>query len=44
MGSYLSRRLLYMVPTLLVVSIIIFGLVRMVPGDIIDQIVAEMAT
>lgn len=44
MGSYLSRRLLYMVPTLLVVSMIIFGLVRMVPGDVIDQIVAEMAT
>ncbi|MDA0790888.1 MAG: ABC transporter permease [Proteobacteria bacterium] len=43
MGSYLARRLLYMVPTLLVVSIIIFSLVRMVPGDIIDQMVSEMA-
>jgi peptide/nickel transport system permease protein len=43
MGSYLARRLLYMVPTLLVVSVIIFGLVRMVPGDIIDQMVSEMA-
>ena len=43
MGSYLARRLLYMVPTLLVVSVIIFGRVRMVPGDIIDQMVSEMA-
>ncbi len=43
MGSYLARRLLYMVPTLLVVSVIIFSLVRMVPGDIIDQMVSEMA-
>ena len=43
MGSYLTRRLLYMIPTLLVVSVIIFSLVRMVPGDIIDQMVAEMA-
>jgi peptide/nickel transport system permease protein len=32
-----------MVPTLLVVSVIIFSLVRMVPGDIIDQMVSEMA-
>ena len=44
MGNYLARRLLYMIPTLLVVTIIIFGLVRMVPGDIIDQMVAEMAS
>lgn len=43
MGSYLARRLLYMIPTLLVVSVIIFSLVRMVPGDIIDQMVSEMA-
>jgi peptide/nickel transport system permease protein len=43
MGGYLWRRLAYMVPTLLVVSVIIFSLVRMVPGDIIDQMVAEMA-
>ena len=43
MGSYLTRRLLYIVPTLFVVSIIIFSLVRMVPGDVVDQMVAEMA-
>ncbi|MEM7016466.1 MAG: ABC transporter permease [Pseudomonadota bacterium] len=43
MGSYIARRLLYMIPTLLVVTIIIFGLVRMVPGDVIDQMVSEMA-
>lgn len=43
MGSYLARRLIYTIPTLLVVTIIIFGLVRMVPGDVIDQMVSEMA-
>ena len=43
MGAYLARRLLLMIPTLLVVTIIIFLLIRMIPGDIIDRMIAEMA-
>jgi len=31
-----------MIPTLWMVTIIVFMLVRMVPGDVIDQIIAEM--
>jgi peptide/nickel transport system permease protein len=44
MGSYIAKRLLYMVPTIFVVTVIIFSLVRMVPGDIIDQMISEMAS
>jgi len=34
MGTYIIRRVLLMVPTLLVLSLIIFGLMRVLPGDV----------
>ncbi len=36
MARYLTRRLLLMVPTLLAVAVIIFVLVRVIPGDIVE--------
>ena len=36
MARYLTRRLLLMIPTLLVVAVIIFVLVRVIPGDIVE--------
>ncbi len=36
MARYLSRRLLLMVPTLLAVAVLIFVLVRVIPGDIVE--------
>lgn len=33
MGSYVSRRVLEMVPTLLILSMIVFGVMHLVPGD-----------
>ena len=36
MREYIIRRLLLVVPTLLLVSVVIFGLMRMVPGDVVD--------
>ena len=33
MGRYTARRLLEAIPTLIFVSIVVFGLIRMAPGD-----------
>jgi len=43
MRAYVIRRLLLMVPTLGLVTIIVFLLVRFIPGDVIDMMLAEMS-
>ncbi len=39
MRAYIIRRLLLMIPTLLLVSLIIFFMMRFIPGDILDLMV-----
>ena len=41
MWTYLARRLLLAVPTLLGASIIVFAMVHLAPGDPIDLMVGE---
>jgi peptide/nickel transport system permease protein len=41
MRAYLLRRLLLLVPTLLFASIIVFVTVRLVPGDVVDLMMAQ---
>ena len=41
MRNYIVRRLLLMIPTLLIVSLIIFFLIGLIPGDIIDAMMAS---
>ena len=41
MGAYLTRRLLALVPTLLLASIIVFVTIRMIPGDVIDLMLSQ---
>lgn len=41
MQRYIFRRLLLMIPTLLGVTMIVFTIVRAVPGDVVDQITGE---
>jgi len=41
MGAYLARRLLALVPTLLVATVIVFITIRMIPGDIIDLMMSQ---
>jgi len=41
MRAYIIRRLLLIIPTLLLVSIMVFLLVRFIPGDVIDLIMEE---
>lgn len=43
MQSYIIRRFLLLIPTLLIVTVIVFLLIRFVPGNIIDKMAAEQA-
>ena len=42
MRAYLIRRLLLLIPTLLILSIIVFLSVRFIPGNIVDAMVAQI--
>jgi len=44
MSSYLVRRLLLVIPTLLLASFIVFSMIRLIPGDVVNQMVMERAT
>ncbi len=44
MTSYIIKRLLLLIPTLLIVTIIVFALVHLVPGDAVDVIEASLQT
>ena len=41
MRVYIIRRLLLMIPTVFIVSLIIFFLVRLIPGDVVDAMLAD---
>jgi len=41
MRAYIIRRLLLLIPTMFIVSFIIFFMIRLIPGDIIDAMVSQ---
>ncbi len=41
MKAYIIRRLLALLPTLLFTSLIVFGSIRLIPGDVIDLMLGE---
>lgn len=41
MQAYIIRRLLALIPTLFFASLIVFSVVRMIPGDIIDMMLSQ---
>ncbi len=43
MGKYIIRRLLLLVPTIIGVTILVFLLIRLMPGDVVQQISGETA-
>ena len=43
MRVYLIRRLLLIIPTLFIVTVVVFATVRFIPGDVIDLMVSEIA-
>ena len=40
MQAYILRRLLLIVPTMIIVSLIVFATIRLIPGDVIDYMVS----
>ena len=40
MRAYILRRVLLVIPTLFVVSIIVFGMIRLIPGSVVDAMLA----
>ncbi|SNS60826.1 ABC transporter permease [Antarctobacter heliothermus] len=42
MGSFILRRVLYMIPTVFLVSIVTFVIIQLPPGDYLDSLAAEM--
>lgn len=43
MGSFILRRVLYMIPTVFLVSIVTFIIIQLPPGDYLDSLAADMA-
>lgn len=41
MRTYIIKRLLLMIPTLLIVTLIVFFMSRMIPGDVVDLMLSE---
>ncbi len=41
MGAYILRRLLALIPTLILASIIVFVTIRLIPGDVIDLMLSQ---
>ena len=41
MGYYIVKRLLQLIPVLLLVSIIVFSLIHIIPGDVVDVLMGE---
>jgi len=42
MRQYLIRRILLMIPTLFLVSVVVFLTIRLIPGDVIQLMAIEM--
>ena len=42
MSAYLTRRLLLLIPTLFLLSVLVFLSVRFLPGDVIDVIAGRI--
>src|SRR5262249_29029111 len=38
---YIAKRFLYMIPTLILISIVVFIVINLPPGDFVDRLVAE---
>jgi peptide/nickel transport system permease protein len=43
MGSYIVRRLILLIPTLFLVTLIVFFSVRFIPGSVVDIMVAQLS-
>lgn len=44
MSGYILRRILLMIPTLFVVSILVFLVIRLLPGDVVSNVIGQYAS
>lgn len=44
MGAYILRRLLYMIPTVIIISMISFAIIQLPPGDYLTSLIAQLAS
>jgi peptide/nickel transport system permease protein len=44
MRAYIIRRLLFIIPTVFMVTVLVFLTTRFIPGDVIDMMVSEMSS
>ncbi len=44
MRAYIIRRLILIVPTLFIISLLVFFAIRLIPGDVIDIMIGEMGS
>ena len=42
LARYILKRLLYMVPTLIAISVVAFAIVQLPPGDFLDTYIATL--
>ena len=42
MRAYVIRRILLMIPTLFILSVLVFMSVRFIPGDVVDMMMQQM--
>ena len=42
MAQYIAKRILYMIPTLFVISLISFAIIQLPPGDFLSSYVAQL--
>ncbi len=44
MGGFILRRVLYMIPTIFLISVISFAIIQLPPGDYLSSLMAELAS
>ena len=44
MGQYVLHRLLLFIPSVVLVTFLVFGMVRIIPGNIVDLMLQENAS
>lgn len=44
MGAYILRRLLYMIPTVIIISMLSFAIIQLPPGDYLTSLIAQLAS
>ena len=43
MRDYVIRRVLLVIPSVFVLTVLVFGMVRLLPGDVVDTIAAQLS-